>query len=78
MLQYPRYYLTSIISYVFELPILHLFKEIQASKMFYKEAIFKQANGGKGIDCYKCTKLLLKSQTRYSSLKSIKADYMIK
>lgn len=61
-----------------ELPILHLFKEIQTGEMFYKEATFKQANGGKGTDCYKCNKLLLTSQTHYSSLKSIKADYMIK
>lgn len=43
--------------------------------MFYKDAIFKQANGKKSIDCYKCNKLLLTSQTRYSSLTSIKAGY---
>lgn len=61
-----------------ELPILHLFKEIQTGEMFCKEAIFKQANGGKGTDCCKCNKLPLTSQTRYSLLKSIKADYMIK
>lgn len=56
-----------------ERPILCLFKEIQTGEMFYKDAIFKQANGKKSIDCYKCNKLLLTSQTRYSSLTSVKA-----
>lgn len=43
--------------------------------MFYKDAIFKHANGKKGIHRYKCDKLLLMSQTCYRSLTSIKADY---
>jgi len=46
-----------------ELLILRLFIEIQTGEMFYKDAIFNQANGKKGIDCYKYNKLLLMSQS---------------
>lgn len=42
--------------------------------MFYKDAIFKQERE-KCISFYKCNKLLLISETRYSTLTSIKADY---